>query len=213
MQNEPIKVLLVDDHAVVRNGVRLMLSAAQDIAVTGEAENAEAAMRLARQQAFDVALLDIALPGTSGLDLLRRLRAAQPALAVLMLSMYAEEAYAVRALKLGAAGYLTKSHSGNAMIAAVRKVAAGGKYISAAVADKLADNLGGGRMAPHEALSDRELEVLKLLVSGQSLVKIGDVLHLSPKTVSTHRTHILEKMGMGSNAELVRYMLENGLLT
>jgi DNA-binding NarL/FixJ family response regulator len=213
MQNKPIKVLLVDDHAVVRNGVRLILSAAQDIEVTGEAENAEAAMRLVRQQAFDVVLLDIALPGTSGLDLLRRLRAAQPALAVLMLSMYAEEAYAVRALKLGAAGYLTKSHSGDAMIAAVRKVAAGGKYISTAVADKLADNLGGGQMAPHEALSDRELEVLKLLVSGQSLVKIGDVLHLSPKTVSTHRTHILEKMGMSSNAELVRYMLENGLLT
>ncbi|OOG55383.1 response regulator transcription factor [Polaromonas sp. C04] len=213
MQNKPIKVLLVDDHAVVRNGVRLILSAAQDIEVTGEAENAEAAMRLLRQQAFDVALLDIALPGVSGLDLLRRLRAAQPALAVLMLSMYAEEAYAVRALKLGAAGYLTKSHSGDAMIAAVRKVAAGGKYISAAVADKLADNLGGGRMAPHEALSDRELEVLNLLASGQSLVKIGDVLHLSPKTVSTHRTHILEKMGMSSNAELIRYMLENGLLT
>lgn len=213
MQNKPIKVLLVDDHAVVRNGVRLILSAAQDIEVTGEAENAEAAMRLVRQQAFDVALLDIALPGVSGLDLLRRLRAAQPALAVLMLSMYAEEAYAVRALKLGAAGYLTKSHSGDAMIAAVRKVAAGGKYISTAVADKLADNLGGGQMAPHEALSDRELEVLNLLVSGQSLVKIGDVLHLSPKTVSTHRTHILEKMGMSSNAELVRYMLENGLLT
>ena len=213
MQNKPIKVLLVDDHAVVRNGVRLILSAAQDIEVTGEAENAEAAMRLLRQQAFDVALLDIALPGVSGLDLLRRLRAAQPALAVLMLSMYAEEAYAVRALKLGAAGYLTKSHSGDAMIAAVRKVAAGGKYISAAVADKLADNLGGGRMAPHEALSDRELEVLNLLASGQSLVKIGDVLHVSPKTVSTHRTRILEKMGMSSNAELVRYMLENGLLT
>jgi len=213
MQNKPIKVLLVDDHAVVRNGVRLILSAAQDIEVTGEAESAEAAMRLVRQQAFDVALLDIALPGVSGLDLLRRLRAAQPALAVLMLSMYAEEAYAVRALKLGAAGYLTKSHSGDAMIAAVRKVAAGGKYISTAVADKLADNLGGGQMAPHEALSDRELEVLNLLVSGQSLVKIGDVLHLSPKTVSTHRTHILEKMGMSSNAELVRYMLENGLLT
>ncbi|QDL37313.1 response regulator transcription factor [Rhodoferax sediminis] len=213
MQNKPIKVLLVDDHAVVRNGVRLILSAAQDIEVTGEAESAEVAMRLVRQQAFDVALLDIALPGVSGLDLLRRLRAAQPALAVLMLSMYAEEAYAVRALKLGAAGYLTKSHSGDAMIAAVRKVAAGGKYISTAVADKLADNLGGGQMAPHEALSDRELEVLNLLVSGQSLVKIGDVLHLSPKTVSTHRTHILEKMGMSSNAELVRYMLENGLLT
>ena len=213
MQNKPIMVLLVDDHAVVRNGVRMILSAAQDIEVTGEAENAEAAMRLVRQQAFDVALLDIALPGVSGLDLLRRLRAAQPALAVLMLSMYAEEAYAVRALKLGAAGYLTKSHSGDAMIAAVRKVAAGGKYISTAVADKLADNLGGGQMAPHEALSDRELEVLNLLVSGQSLVKIGDVLHLSPKTVSTHRTHILEKMGMSSNAELVRYMLENGLLT
>ncbi|MDR3451955.1 MAG: response regulator transcription factor [Rhodoferax sp.] len=217
MPNKPIRVLLVDDHAVVRNGVRLMLSTAQDIAVTGEAENAEAAMRLARQQAFDVALLDIALPGTSGLDLLKRLRAAQPALAVLMLSMYAEEAYAIRALKLGAAGYLTKSHSGDAMIAAVRKVAAGGKYISAAtadqLADQLADNLGGGRVVPHEALSDRELEVLKLLASGQSLVKIGDVLHLSPKTVSTHRTHILEKMGMRSNAELVRYMLENGLLT
>ncbi|MDY7547015.1 response regulator transcription factor [Glaciimonas sp. CA11.2] len=212
MLNKKIKVLLVDDHAVVRNGVRLMLSVAQDILVMGEAETAEQAARLVRKQEFDVALVDIALAGQSGLDLLKRLRVEKPTLAVLILSMYSEEVYAVRALKLGAAGYLTKSNSATTMIEAVRKAATGGKYLSPALVERLANMIGNDRVIPHEALSDRELEVLKLLALGESLVNIAKKLHLSPKTVTTHRTHILEKMGMSSNTALVRYALENGLL-
>ncbi|MEB0011137.1 response regulator transcription factor [Glaciimonas sp. Gout2] len=212
MLNKKIQVLLVDDHAVVRNGVRLMLSVAQDILVMGEAETAEQAARLVRKQEFDVALVDIALAGQSGLDLLKRLRVEKPTLAVLILSMYSEEVYAVRALKLGAAGYLTKSNSATTMIEAVRKAATGGKYLSPALVERLANMIGNDRVIPHEALSDRELEVLKLLALGESLVNIAKKLHLSPKTVTTHRTHILEKMGMSSNTALVRYALENGLL-
>ncbi|KAF3997848.1 response regulator [Glaciimonas immobilis] len=212
MLNKKIKVLLVDDHAVVRNGVRLMLSGATDIVVTGEAETAEQASRLVRKQEFDVALLDIALAGHSGLDLLKRLRVERPSLAVLILSMYSEEVYAVRALKLGAAGYLTKSNFATTMIEAIRKAASGGKYLSPKLVEQLANMIGSDRVIPHEALSDRELEVLKLLALGESLVNIAKKLHLSPKTVTTHRTHILGKMGMSSNTALVRYALENGLL-
>jgi DNA-binding NarL/FixJ family response regulator len=212
MQDKKIKVLLVDDHTVVRNGVRLMLSAAEDIDVAGEAESAEEATRLVREQEFDVALLDIALTGKSGLELLKLFRSEKPKLAVLILSMYSEEVYAVRALKLGAAGYLTKSNPAATMIAAVRKAAAGGKYISPTLVDKLASMIGNTSLAPHETLSDRELEVLKLIAAGESLVKIANILHLSPNTVTTYRTRILEKMGLNSNTELARYALENGLL-
>ena len=212
MPNKKIRVLLVGGHTVVRNGVRLMLSAAQDIEVTGEAESAEEATRLVRGQDFDVALLDIALTGKSGLDLLKLLRAEKPKMAILILSMYSEEVYAVRALKLGASGYLTKSNSAATMIAAVRKAATGGKYISPTLVEKLANMIGNDRMTPHEALSDRELEVLKLIAAGESLVKIAQTLHLSPNTVTTYRTRILEKMGLSSNTELARYALENGLL-
>jgi DNA-binding NarL/FixJ family response regulator len=211
LNNKPINVLLVDDHTVARNGVRLMLSEAQDIEVTSEAESAEEAVRLVRTQAFDVALLDIALPGKNGLDLLKQLHMEKPKLAVLILSMYSEEVYAVRALKLGAAGYLTKNNPSAILIAAVRKVAAGGKYISPNLVDKLADMAGSEERMPHEMLSDRELEILKLITSGESLVQIGLMLHLSPKTISTYRTRIMEKMELTSNVELARYVRANGL--
>lgn len=212
LNNKTINVLLVDDHTVARNGVRLMLSEAQDIEVTSEAESAEEAARLVRTQAFDVALLDIALPGKNGLDLLKQLRMEKPKMAVLILSMYSEEVYAIRALKLGAAGYLTKNNPSATLIAAVRKVAAGGKYISPNLVDKLADMASSEGRMPHEMLSDRELEILKLITSGESLVQIGLMLHLSPKTISTYRTRILEKMELTSNAELARYARANGLL-
>lgn len=210
--NTAIKVLLVDDHTVARNGVRLMLSEAQDIEVTSEAESAEEAARLVRTQAFDVALLDIALPGKNGLDLLKQLRMEKPKMAVLILSMYSEEVYAIRALKLGASGYLTKNNPSATLIAAVRKVAAGGKYISPGLVDKLADMVDSESRMPHEILSDRELEILKLIAAGESLVTIGLMLHLSPKTITTYRTRILEKMDLTSNAELARYARANGLL-
>jgi len=212
MANQKIQVLLVDDHTVARNGVRLMLSSAQDINVGAEAEDAEAAIKLIRERHFDVALLDIALTGKSGLDLLKLLRIEKPKLAVLILSMYSEEVYAIRALKLGAAGYLTKSNSAATLIAAVRKAASGGKYISPTLVEKLANMIGNDRLSPHETLSDRELEVLKLIAAGESLVKIAHTLHLSPNTVTTYRTRILDKMGLSSNTELARYALENGLL-
>jgi DNA-binding NarL/FixJ family response regulator len=212
MSNEKIRILLVDDHVIVRNGVRLMLSSEADIEVAGEAENAQDALRLVREQDFRVALVDIAMPGKNGLELLRLLRAEKPKMAVLMLSTYSEEVYAVRAIKLGAAGYLTKDSPAAALVAAVRKAAAGGKYLSPALSEKIADLLGGGRAATHEALSNRELEVLKMIAAGESLVNIAGVLHLSPNTVTTYRTRILEKMGMSSNAELTRYAVENGLL-
>jgi DNA-binding NarL/FixJ family response regulator len=212
MANNPIRIMLVDDHTVVRNGVRLMLSSESDIVVEGEAANAQDALALVQERQFDVALVDIAMPGKNGLDLLRLLRAEQPKLAVLILSTYSEEVYAVRALKLGAAGYLTKDSPAATLIAAVRKAAAGGKYVSAALTEKIAGMLGGGGAASHEELSNRELEVLKMIAAGESLVKIAETLHLSPNTVTTYRTRILEKMGMTSNAELTRYAIENGLL-
>jgi DNA-binding NarL/FixJ family response regulator len=212
MNVDTIKVLLVDDHTVVRNGVRLMLSSASEIRVTGEAETAQDALRLAREQNFDVALVDIALPGKNGLELLKSLRVAQPKLAVLILSTYSEEIYAIRALKLGAAGYLTKDSPTATLVAAVRKAAAGGKYVSPSLTEKFATMIGSHDTGSHEGLSNRELEVMKLLAKGESLVAIGEILHLSPKTVTTYRARILEKMGLSSNAELARYAIENGLL-
>ncbi|MES2261262.1 MAG: response regulator transcription factor [Pseudomonadota bacterium] len=212
MTLEPIRVLLVDDHAIARNGVRLMLGTASDIAVTGEAGNAHEALQLLASNSYDVALLDITMPGKNGLDLLKQLRGEQPRLAVLMLSTYSEEIYAVRALKLGAAGYLTKDAPTATLVTAVRKAAAGGKHVSEAVVEKLATLIGGGSSANHEALSNRELEVFKLIAAGESLVRIGEALHLSPNTVTTYRSRILEKMGLASNAELTRYALEHGII-
>jgi DNA-binding NarL/FixJ family response regulator len=207
-----IKVLLVDDHVVVRNGVRLMLSSEQDIVVEAEAGAAQEALALIRNQDFDVALIDIAMPGKSGLELLKQIRSERPRLAVLILSTYSEEIYAIRALKAGASGYLTKDSPASVLVAAVRKAAAGGKYVSPTLTEKLADIMGGEGVASHGTLSDRELEVLKLLALGDSLVKIAEKLHLSPNTVTTYRTRILEKMGMSNNADLTRYAMENGLI-
>jgi len=210
---ETIKVLLVDDHTVVRNGVRLMLSSATDIEVVGEAASASEAMQAVENQQFDVALVDIALPGKNGLDLLKTLRATRPEMAVLILSTYAEDIYAMRAFKLGASGYLTKDSSAATLMEAIRKASRGSKHVSPSLAEKFANLIGGKSGSSHEVLSNRELEVLKLLARGDTLVDIGDQLHLSPKTVTTYRARILEKMGLGSNAELTRYALENGLLT
>jgi len=207
-----VRVLLVDDHAVVRDGVRLMLGTSDDIEVTAAAENGSQALQLAAEQDFDIALIDIALPGMNGLDLLKRLREQQPKLPVLMFSMYSEAIYAVRALKCGAAGYLTKDSPMATLVEAVRKVAAGGRYVNPALLDRLAAEIGGGKKRVDATLSNRELEVLKRLASGQSLVQIADALHLSPKTISTYRARILDKLDVSSNAELGRYAHENGIL-
>jgi len=212
MRDKRIRVLLVDDHAIVRTGVRLMLSSEDDLCVEGEAGTADEALQLVSKQDFDVALVDIAMPGRNGLDLLRLLRNEKPRLAILMLSTYAEDIYAVRALKLGAAGYIAKDSSSSTLVNAVRKVAAGGKYVSPALVEKLATIVGGDSVSSHEALSNRELEVLKLIAAGESLVNIATTLHLSPHTVTTYRTRILRKMGLTSNAEMTRFAIENGLI-
>jgi DNA-binding NarL/FixJ family response regulator len=212
MTPEPIRVLLVDDHAIARNGVRLMLGTVDDIRVDGEAGSAREALERVAAQAFDVALVDITMPGKNGLELLKLLRAGHPRMAVLMLSTYSEEIYAVRALRLGAAGYLTKDAPTATLVAAVRKAAAGGKHVSPALLEKLASMIGGAGGGSHEALSDRELEVFKLIAAGEPLVRIGELLHLSPNTVTTYRARILEKMDMSSNAELTRYALEHGMI-
>lgn len=209
---DKITVLLVDDHAIARNGVRLMLGTAADISVEGEAGNAVEAMQRVAERSFDVALVDIKMPGKNGLDLLKTLRSECPRMAVLVLSTYSEEIYAVRALKSGASGYLTKDAPTATLIDAVRKAAAGGKHVSPALLEKLATLVGGGPSGDHEELSNRELEVFKLIAQGESLVKIGEKLHLSPNTVTTYRSRILEKMAMASNAELTRYALEHGLI-
>jgi len=211
MSDGKIKVLLVDDHAVVRDGIRLVLSTADDIEVTGEAGNAQDTLRLAREQGFDVALIDIGLPGKNGLELLKQLRSEKSDLPVLILSMYAEDVYAVRALKLGASGFLSKNSKAAVVVAAVRKVAAGGKYISPAMAENLAGLLGGGT-SPCEALSNRELEILRLAANGESLAQIAETLHLSPGTVTTYHSRVLEKTGTRNNVQLLRYATENGLV-
>jgi DNA-binding NarL/FixJ family response regulator len=207
-----IKVLLVDDHAVVRNGLRLMFALAEDIEVTGEAETAQDAFLVTQAQDFDVVLVDINLPDQSGLELIRRLRKHQAKIAVVVLSAYPEEIYAVRAFKHGAAAYLNKRSGTDIIIAAVRKAASGGKYLSAATMERFAGMIAGDNMGRHDALSDRELEVMKHLAAGESLVRIAELLHLSPSTVTTYRARVLDKMGMKSNAELTRYAIENGLL-
>jgi DNA-binding NarL/FixJ family response regulator len=213
MSSDRIRVLLVDDHAIARNGVRLMLGTAADIDVAGEAADAQQALALLRQEAFDVALLDITMPGMNGLDLLRHLHSDYPGMAVLMLSTYAEEIYAVRALKQGAAGYLTKDAPTAVLVDAVRRAAGGRKYVSPSLVEKLASLVSGDvAAAGHEALSNRELEVFKLIALGEPLVQIGEKLHLSPNTVTTYRARILDKMGMSSNAELTRYALEHGII-
>lgn len=212
MTNKKIKILLVDDHMIVRNGIQLILRRADDMEVVAEAGTAQEAMRLVRQQDFDVALVDIALPGKSGLDLLKLLKAEKPKMAVLFLSMYSEEVYAVRALKLGAAGYLTKNSPTQTIFSAIRKAASGGKHISADLAERFASMFDENAMAAHEALTNRELEVLKLIAAGTSLVRIAEILHVSPNTVTTYRARILHKTGLSSNVELARYALESGVL-
>lgn len=206
-----IKVLLVEDHAVVRNGTRMMISTTDDIIVEGEAANVHEARALIKQKKFDIVLLDISLPGINGLEFLKSLRKERSKLPILIFSMYPEEIYAMRALQLDASGYLTKNSSVDLLTAAIRKVAQGGKYVSAELSERLAGIIGGDSLLTHEKLSDRELEVFKLLAAGVPLIKIADILHLSASTITTYRSRILEKTGLKSNIELARYALDSGI--
>jgi two-component system, NarL family, invasion response regulator UvrY len=202
-----IRVLIADDHGIVRDGLKRILAATTDVRVEAEAATGDEALALVKSGDYDVVMLDMSMPGLSGLDLIKRLRIEKPKLRILVLSMHGEQQYAARVLKAGAAGYLNKDSAGQALVSALRKVAAGGMHIP----DAAAASLVGSDKAPHETLSDREFEVLRLLVEGLGPTEIGERLHLSVKTVSTHKTRILEKLDLGSTAELVRYALEHKL--
>ena len=208
-----IRVLLADDHMLVREGLRQLLGATADIRVEGEAANGDEALALARANNYDLAVLDMSMPGLSGIALIKRLRLEKPGLRLLVLSMHAEQQYAVRALKAGASGYLTKDSASAQLASAIRKVAGGGVHISEAAAAQLVagQNAHAGEASLHSRLSDREFEVFRLLVEGIGPTDIAERLHLSVKTVSTHKTRILEKMGMESTADLVRYAVEKKL--
>jgi len=207
------RILLADDHAVVRQGLRQIVTESVRGPVFGEASSAEEALRKAAAEKWDLVILDISLPGKSGLDVLKELRAAKPGVPVLVLSMHPEEHFAVRALKAGAAGYVTKRTAARDLAAAVKKVLAGGRYVSASLAERLASEIRvGPGQVPHERLSDREYQVFRMLASGKTVKEIGEELSLTPQTVSTHRSRILEKMGMEANANLTQYAIQNRLL-
>lgn len=208
-----IKILIADDHPVVRQGIKQILAETRDLVVADEAASGQDVMKKVMKNDYDVILLDISMPERNGLDILRELKSKKPKPAVLILSIYPEDQYAVRVLKLGAAGYLTKESVPEELISAIRKVAQGRKYISANLAEKLAIDLEiNAEKPPHENLSDREYQVLCMIASGKRLKEIGDDLNLSIKTISTYRSRILEKMKMGNNAELIRYALQNNLV-
>ena len=203
-----IRVLIADDHEIVRDGLKRILAAHADIQVAGEAGSGDAALAAVKAGNYDVALLDMSMPGLSGLDLIKRLKIERPKLRILVLSMHGESQYAARVLKAGAAGYLNKDSAAELLVSTIRKIAGGGVHIGEAAAATL---LAADKPA-HEALSDREFEVMRLLVEGLGPTEIAERLHLSVKTVSTHKTRILEKLRLGSTAELVRYALEHRLV-
>jgi len=208
-----IRILIADDHAVVRRGLRQTVSEEHDMTVVGEASNAQELLGLVRKQPCDVVVLDISMPGRSGLEALKELRQACPRLPVLVLSMHSEDQYAMRALRIGAAGYLTKETAPEELVKAIRKVVTGGKYITPSLAEKLALSLTrDGEQPLHETLSEREYEVMCLIASGKSVTEISTELSLSVKTISTYRARILEKMNLKNNAELMHYAIHNRLV-
>jgi DNA-binding NarL/FixJ family response regulator len=209
----PIRVLIADDHAIVRQGLRQILSDTDDMEVTGEAGNGVEAVQLARQHEWDVMLMDVSMPDRNGIDALKMVRKEFPRLPVLILSMYPEDQYAIRALKAGAAGYLTKQSAPEQLVTAIRQVASGKKYVSAALALELAEAITDDTGRPaHEKLSDREYQTLCMIASGRTLTQIGEELNLSVKTVSVYRARLLEKMRLANNAELTHYALKHGLV-
>lgn len=207
------RVVICDDHAIVRKGVREILTETPDIQVVGEACNWQELLVLLAANQVDLVLLDISMPDRNGLDILKQLKHDCPAVKVLMLSMYPEEQYAIRALRAGASGYLTKESALDELVKAVEKVAAGGKYLSSALSDKLISNFGSPRSeSPHETLSDREFQVLGMIASGKSMTEIAVELSISVKTVSTYRARILEKMDLKNNVELTSYALKHHIV-
>jgi DNA-binding NarL/FixJ family response regulator len=213
MPMKKIKILIADDHPIVRAGFKQVISDMPDMLVADEAGNGQEVLNLIRKKDYDLVLLDISMPGRSGLEILKDLKSEKPKLPVLILSIYPEEQYAIRALRAGASGYMTKASAPNELILAIRKISEGGKYISASLAEKLAYYLDGdAAKPPHETLSDREYQVMLMIASGKTVTEIANELCLSVKTISTYRTHILEKMKMKNNAEITLYAVQNKLV-
>jgi DNA-binding NarL/FixJ family response regulator len=208
-----LRVLIADDHAVVRQGLRQILGDIPELSVVGEAENGEAALSQVRAEPWDVLVLDMTMPGRGGLDILKDVRRERPQTRVLVLSMHPEDQFAVRMLKAGASGYLTKESAPDELVKAVRKVMTGGKYISPALAEKLAFDMDADSDRPlHDKLSDREFQVMGRLAAGRTVQEIADELMLSPKTISTYRARVLEKLGLKSNADLIHYAISHNLV-
>ena len=207
-----IRIVLADDHAIVREGLKHILSNEPEFAVVAEAGDGHEVLRIVRELPFDLLVLDLSMPGRSGMELIKLVKAQKPRVRILVLSMHQESQYAVRAIKSGASGYLTKESAPALLDQALRKIASGGAWVSAEVAQQLAlGAMPGGETAPHESLSAREFEVFRLLVAGMSVTDIGTRLSLSVKTVSTHKANLMHKLGLQNSAELVRYALRHGL--
>lgn len=208
-----IRILIADDHTIVREGLKQILAETSDIVAAGEAANGLQVLKAVRKNKYDLVILDISMPGKGGLDVLKDVKNEYPDLPVLMLSMYPEEQYAVRALKAGASGYLTKESAAVELISAIRKVTQGGKYISTLLAENLASYLGdSSEKAPHELLSDREYQVMMMIAAGKTVSNIAGELFLSVKTISTNRSRALQKMRMKSNSEFTSYAFKEGLI-
>jgi DNA-binding NarL/FixJ family response regulator len=207
-----IRVLIADDHTLVRDGLRHILESAHGFEVTGEAADSAGALTLVRTHEAEVILLDLSMPGRSGLDMIKQIKDEKPALRILVLTMHAEEQYAVRAFKSGASGYLTKESAAAELVAAVTKIAVGGVYVSLTMAEKFALNLNAPQSAlPHQQLSDREFDVFKRLVAGVSISEIANQLCVSSKTVSTYKTRVMEKLQISTEAALIRYAIKHRL--
>jgi len=208
-----IRLVVADDHTIVREGLKQLLAAAGDIEVVGEAADGHQVMERVRALEFDLLLLDMSMPGRSGIELIKVVRAERPKLRILVLSMHEEHQYAVRAIRAGASGYLTKESASRQLVEAIRKVASGGAFISAEVAEQLAlAAMPGAKGPPHTTLSDREFQIFRLIVEGLSVSDIAERLSVSVKTVSTHKSNILHKMSMTTQAELIRYAIANRLV-
>ncbi len=206
-----IRVVIVDDHRMVLDGLKHILSRESDIEVVGEAYNADEGIRCMLNQDIDIAILDISLPDKSGLDILDIVKTKKPKLRVLILSTFPEEQYAVRALKSGASGYLTKNSAPQELVDAIRRINSGGKYITASLAEKLTGILMSDDKMPHERLSNREFQIMRMIAAGKTTGEIAEILFISPSTVGTYRSRIMEKMTMKTNADLARYVVENRL--
>ena len=209
-----INVLVVDDHSLIRKGLKQILDDTADIRVTGEAETGMEAIRMVRDNKYDIALLDITLPDKYGIDVLKQMKLQNPALPVLILSMHPDEQYAMRSIKAGASGYMNKQSAPSQLVTAIRKVASGKKYISSELAEQLANDLTNDKPqdATHKILSNREYQTLCLMAQGKSLSEMADIMSLSAKTVSVYRSRMLEKMKLKNNAEAVRYAINNHLI-